>query len=769
MTVASEVADPRRLLLPHATALRASSRAPARCCRGAGRGRRDGRARCGRCATARSLVLGCRWRCALYARPPVRGQPAQPARSVSAGERPPRTRRMPRGPRDTPHLVPRRRPDGAGGPGAGRRSWPRTPGQRCSTSAAGWAATAGRSAERGFEVRGLDVSEEYVERARGLGVRADAYDGATRAARGRRRGHGDPARGARAPRGPGRAAARGRAAWRARNVLVTTPNCTQSFGAGADRVQPHARRRPPPVLHRRLAGRAAGGRVRQLPRWSRAHPLDELIAELVLPRALRPLYRGWRAPGSATRRASSPACSARARGGRDARPGGRPRSRWAARWPARRSARSSWPACWPPQCEVTLAAPGAEPARRRAGVELLEAGAEDFDALLDALREPRRRGGPAAARPAPALRAEAADPLRGRPLQPARRSRCSRRSPTPARRASTSLGAPDRADGAGPVRGGRLRRSAPARSSATCGSAGWASSGLIDLDAYRHDRDLPRVRRRGARSGCPSEPPQRDAPAAQGRLARHRRRRPGAALGRRDLALAGRAHPDPRRRAAGRPRAGRVHLFFMGVERPRRRPRSTCPRAAGRGDRVRARARPRGPLRALQRRAGCPTRSGPRTCSRPTWGSRPTTTTSRRASPSAPACSTTSGRGCRWCTTGGDSMADLVERERLGGDRRPRGRRGLRRTPASGCSTRPPRTGEARADVAALADAARPLVEFCLDPRAPGPAQARRGRWRWPRYGQYPFIAARRREAEGAGAVARSVGRWAGRAVAKRL
>ena len=84
-------------------------------------------------------------------------------------------------------------------------------------------------ADRGFEVRALDVMPEYVERARSLGVEADVYDGE------------------RIPMEDGSVetvillevvehlddpAVLLREARRvaSRNVLVTTPNCTQDFG-----------------------------------------------------------------------------------------------------------------------------------------------------------------------------------------------------------------------------------------------------------------------------------------------------------------------------------------------------------------------------------------------------------------------------------------------------------------------------------------------------------------------------------------------------------
>ena len=75
------------------------------------------------------------------------------------------------------HVVPRRRPDGAGRPRLGRLRRRARAAAACSTSAAGSAGYSKALADRGFDVRRLDVVPEYVERARALGVDADAYDG----------------------------------------------------------------------------------------------------------------------------------------------------------------------------------------------------------------------------------------------------------------------------------------------------------------------------------------------------------------------------------------------------------------------------------------------------------------------------------------------------------------------------------------------------------------------------------------------------------------
>jgi len=143
--------------------------------------------------------------------------------------------------------------------------------------------------DRGFDVRGLDVVAEYVERARALGVRADVYDG----------DHlpladdsvdttilleviehlEDPAR----LLGEARRVSR-------RNVLISTPNCTQSFG----RV-PVEFSHMLDVDHRQfftvdsltaLLDEVFGSCVVE-----QVAPIDRNLAGIVLPRPLRPLYR----------------------------------------------------------------------------------------------------------------------------------------------------------------------------------------------------------------------------------------------------------------------------------------------------------------------------------------------------------------------------------------------------------------------------------------------------------------------------------------------
>jgi SAM-dependent methyltransferase len=143
--------------------------------------------------------------------------------------------------------------------------------------------------ERGLDVRGFDVVPEYVERARELGVKAELYDGERLPLADDSvdtvflieviEHLEDPARllaeAARVARG---------------GVLVTTPNCTQSFG----RV-PVEFSHMLDVDHKQffteasltaLLDRVFGSCVVE-----QSGPIDRNLAGLVLPRPLRPLYR----------------------------------------------------------------------------------------------------------------------------------------------------------------------------------------------------------------------------------------------------------------------------------------------------------------------------------------------------------------------------------------------------------------------------------------------------------------------------------------------
>lgn len=154
-------------------------------------------------------------------------------------------------------------------------------------------------AERGFELSAFDVMPEYVERARSLGVPAELYDGE------------------RLPLADGAADTvmmleviehlddpepllREARRVATRNVLVTTPNCTQSFG-----TVPVEFSHMLDVDHRQfftvsslasLLDEVFGGSIVE-----QVAPVDRNLAGLLLPRPLRPLYRwldraGWVQP-----------------------------------------------------------------------------------------------------------------------------------------------------------------------------------------------------------------------------------------------------------------------------------------------------------------------------------------------------------------------------------------------------------------------------------------------------------------------------------------
>jgi SAM-dependent methyltransferase len=143
--------------------------------------------------------------------------------------------------------------------------------------------------DRGLDVRAFDVVPEYVERARELGVRAELYDGD------------------RLPLAddsvdtailleviehleePARVLAEARRVAR-RNVLVSTPNCTQSFGRVPIEFShmldvDHRQFFTVDSLTELLNGVFGSCEVEQVA------PIDRNLAGLVLPRPLRPLYR----------------------------------------------------------------------------------------------------------------------------------------------------------------------------------------------------------------------------------------------------------------------------------------------------------------------------------------------------------------------------------------------------------------------------------------------------------------------------------------------
>jgi SAM-dependent methyltransferase len=144
-------------------------------------------------------------------------------------------------------------------------------------------------ADRGFDCIAFDVIEEYVEAARSVGVRAERYDG----------DHVPLDDGAvdtvilievlEHLEDPG-ALLREAARVARRNVLVTTPNCTQDFGSAPIEFShmldvDHRHFFTVESLRELLEATFERCEVIQ------SHPLDEMIAGLVLPRGLGRLSR----------------------------------------------------------------------------------------------------------------------------------------------------------------------------------------------------------------------------------------------------------------------------------------------------------------------------------------------------------------------------------------------------------------------------------------------------------------------------------------------
>jgi 2-polyprenyl-3-methyl-5-hydroxy-6-metoxy-1,4-benzoquinol methylase len=141
----------------------------------------------------------------------------------------------------------------------------------------------------GLEVKGLDVVPEYVERARSIGVDAEVYDGErVPLAEGSvdtvillevLEHLDEPARLLREARRVAR-----------RNVLVTTPNCTQDFGDVPVEFShmldvDHRQFFTESSLRELLDGVFGSSVVEQVA------PVDRHLAGKVLPRPLRPVHR----------------------------------------------------------------------------------------------------------------------------------------------------------------------------------------------------------------------------------------------------------------------------------------------------------------------------------------------------------------------------------------------------------------------------------------------------------------------------------------------
>ncbi len=164
---------------------------------------------------------------------------------------------------------------------------------------------------------------------------------------------------------------------------------------------------------------------------------------------------------------------------------------------------------------------------------------------------------------------------------------------------------------------------------------------LIDPDRLRPRPELPLGdRRRPLRAARPRPPrpvaPARSAPPSPGSAPTTRSCSGTAASGRGSTRrLHGRGV-----RAARVARRPRARLVFLARRQPRRPGGAAERRRGAAGCSI---------GRCSSTTAGSPTRRGPAGCSRPTARWPPTATTWRRASPSAPACSTASGPACRSC------------------------------------------------------------------------------------------------------------------------
>ena len=402
-------------------------------------------------------------------------------------------------------------------------------------------------------------------------------------------------------------------------------------------------------------------------------------------------------------------------------------------------------------CEVTLAAPGPSelPDDR---LRLLEAGLVDFELLLGALRE--HDVVVAQRLPPQLLRYVARMPIRfvadlynPQMIEVLEAMGEASSASSPRRAAKSMLGQCAVAD------------------LVICASekqrdlwlGGMGMNGLIDLDRYRADptfRSYVDV----VPFGIPDRPPRHTGPVLKGVW-------PGIAPEDKVMLWGGGvsgAGSTPSRRSrrwsACAPRAATCTWCSWARDAPRSTPPASPPPRPRRSPSRRSAAWTA--WACTSTRAGCPTRSARGTCSSPTWACARTTTTSRPASPSAPACSTTSGPGLPSVVSGGDAIGDLVDQLGLGTSVAPDDDEAF----AAACAALlddPAAHDAVRARVRAASErfrwteTARPLVNFCVDLAAHPPRHAPRGVLARATYGQYPDIVADMHERGGLGELAK--------------
>ena len=516
-------------------------------------------------------------------------------------------------------------------------------------------------------------------------------------------------------------------------MLVTTPNCTQSFEPAPVEFShmldvDHRQQFTVSSLEELLAGTFGSAVVEQ------AAPVDGQLAGLVAPRVAAP------ARARPLPRRDRPAALLLAPAGRA--PGV---TRVLVVSPEPVGERMAGPAiralelarALAERCEVTLSAP-APSVIADERVSLLTAGLEDFDRLLAAIAEHDVVVAQTPARPAPASPGAAGDAIRRRPLQPARRRGA--RGARPRRPARAGDGAPDRALGAGAVR---------RRRPVICASekqrdlwlGGMAMAGLLDVDAYREDPTY-RAYVEVVPFGIPEHPPARAGAGL-------RERWPAIGEDDRVLIWAGGIwrwlDPVTPIRAMPALNAGgaRTHLVFMGTGRPALDP-STTPYRGGAGIEA-ARERGLEGETVHFNQGWIPYAERGAVLLEADLG-----ISAHHDHLEARFSFRTRALDYLWAglpvvCTGGDSVGEMVEREGLGRAVAPGDHAGF----AAACAEllEPEQLERARGRIEEAAPALRwsqaaaPLIEYCADPGARPRPGRRRGVAALATWGQYPYIA----------------------------